>query len=86
VERRGQLGRVGDTVLTPPDFGLGRGLRLEWEWAAQLTVVTIEIEARADRGDHELCELANPVASRALVAGLRSITPSDCLEVLWGAN
>jgi hypothetical protein len=44
-------------------------------------IVAIEFETRAERGDHELHELAKPVAKSPLIAG-RCITTSDRLEVL----
>ena len=72
-------------MLALPDLGLGRELRLEWERTAQFTVVPIEIEARGERGQQELRELAKPVNKSVLVAGLCSIKASDCLEILWGA-
>ena len=50
-------------MLAPPDRGLGRKLRLRGQWPSQFTVVSIEIEARAERGHQELRELADPVAN-----------------------
>ena len=72
-------------VLAQPHLGFRRELRLGWERAAQFTIVAIKIEARPERGDHELRELSNPVGESTFVAGLRRIATSDCLEVLWGA-
>jgi hypothetical protein len=46
-----RLGKVGNTVLTPPDIGLGRELRLRWERTAQFAVVPIQIEARTECGN-----------------------------------
>src|SRR5215469_12299308 len=57
-------------------------MRLRREGTAEFAVVSIEIETRAERGDHELHELAKPVAKSPLVAGQRRITTSDRLEVL----
>src|SRR5499427_9863578 len=59
-------------------------MRLRREGTAQFAVVAIEMETRAERGDHELRELAKPVAKSPLVAEQRCITTSDRLEVLWG--
>src|SRR5215813_12763963 len=70
-------------MLAPPHHGVGRELRLRREGTAQFAVVAIEIETPAERGDHELRELAKPVAKSPLVAGQRCITASDRLEVLW---
>jgi hypothetical protein len=61
-------------------------MRLRREGTAQFAVVAVEIETRAERGDHELRELAKPVAKSPLVAGQRCITTSDRLEVLWGLS
>src|SRR5215471_16709381 len=78
------LGDEGDGVLAPPHFGIRGELRLRRERAAQFAVVSVEVKAGAERDDHELRELAKPVAERPLVAGQRRITTSDRLEVLWG--
>src|SRR5215467_8269212 len=78
------LGGVGDGVLAPPHYGVGREMRLRREGTAQFAVVAIEIETRTERGDHELRELAKPVAKSPLVAGQRCVTTSDRLEVLGG--
>src|SRR6516164_8999474 len=81
--RRGVKG-IGDCVFAPPNLRIRRELRLRWEGTAEFAVVAIEIETRAERGDHELHELAKPVAKSPLVAGQRRIPTSDRLEVLWG--
>src|SRR6516165_7999488 len=78
------LSDVGDRVLAPPHYGVGREPRLRREGTAQFAVVATEIETRTERGDHELRELAKPVAKSPLVARQRCITTSDCLEVLRG--
>jgi len=49
-------------------------------------VVPIQIEARADRGDNELRDLADPIAKSALVARLRSITASTFSVTVRGCG
>src|SRR5215472_17330759 len=72
-------------VLAPPHLGVGRELRLLWERTAQFAVVSVQIEARAERGQNELRERAKPVAEGPLVAERRRISTSDRLEVFGGA-
>src|SRR5579862_5466452 len=74
--RRGVL---CNNVLTLPGNGVGRELRLRWKRTAELAVVPVQIEARAERGDHELRELAKPVSEAPPVTGLRRIATSDRL-------
>src|SRR5215471_14732274 len=85
VNGRCRVGRVGDGVLAPPHLGVGRELRLPRERTAQFAVISVQIEARAERGQHELRELAKPVAEGPLVAEGRRITTSNRLEVFGGA-
>ena len=66
-------------MLAPPDRGFRRQPRLRGQWPSQFTVVPVEIEARAERGQHEL---ADPIAKGALVGRLRRTAASDRLEVL----
>src|SRR5215471_11348164 len=80
-----RLGGVGDGVLAPPDLGVGRELRFLRERTAQFAVVSVQIEAWAERGQHEPRKLAKPVAEGPLVAERRRITTSDRLEVFGGA-
>src|SRR5499425_3098517 len=82
--RHHRLGGVGDGVLAPPHFGVGRELRFLRERTAQFAVVSVQIEARAERCQHEPGKLAKPVAEGPL-ARQRRITTSDCLEVFGGA-
>src|SRR5215471_8933015 len=56
------------------------------ERTVQFTVVPIQIEARAERGQHELHKLAKPVAESPLVAKRRRISTSDRFEVFGGAT
>ena len=72
-------------MLAPPGAGFGRELWLQRERPTEFAVVAIQIEARAQRGQHEVRELAKPVAEAPLVAGQRRITTSDRLEVFGGA-
>src|SRR5215470_2477013 len=83
--RHRRLGGVGDGVLAPPNLGVGRKLRLLWERTAQFAVVSVQIEAWAERGQHEPRKLPKPVAEGPLVAERRRITTSDRLEVFGGA-
>src|SRR5215467_14991106 len=82
--RRRGFDVVGNSVLTLPDFGVRRELRRGREGTTQFAIVSVEVKARFERGDHELRELANPVAKGPLLAGQRRITTSNRLEVLWG--
>src|SRR5215469_12449689 len=79
------LGGADDDVLAPPHPGVGRELRFLWERTAQFAVVSVQIEARAERGQNELRDRAKPVAEGALVAERRRISTSDRLEVFGGA-
>src|SRR5215469_5105554 len=79
------LGGADDDVLAPPHLGVGRELRLLWERTAQFAVVSVQIEARAERCQNELRERAKPVAEGPLVAERRRISTSDRLEVFGGA-
>ena len=47
AHRHRGLGGVGDGVVAPPHFGVGRELRLVRERTAQFAVVSVQIEARA---------------------------------------
>src|SRR5215468_8890797 len=76
---------IGDGVFASPYLGVSGELRLRRERPAEFAVVAVQIEARAERGQHELRELAKPVAEGPLVAGQRRITTSDRLEVFGGA-
>src|SRR5215471_17806686 len=68
------------------DAGVKSELRLRRKRTAQFTVVTIQIEARAERGQHEPHKLAKPVAESPFVAERRRITTSDRFEVFGGAT
>src|SRR5215472_7054824 len=72
-------------MLPAPDLGLSRKLRLRRERTAQFAVVSIQIEAWAERGQNELRERAKPVAEGLLVAERCRISTSDRLEVFGGA-
>src|SRR5262249_9312723 len=76
---------IGDGVFASPYLGVRGELRLRRERPAEFAVVAVQIEAWAERGQHELRELAKPVAEGPLVAGQRRITTSDRLEVFGGA-
>ena len=78
------LGGADDDVLAPPHLGVGRELRLLWERMAQFAVVSVQIEARAERRQNELRERAKPVAEGPLVEEWRRISTSDRLEVFGG--
>src|SRR5499427_7863821 len=52
------FGGAEDDVLAPPHLGVGRELRFLWERTAQFAVVSVQIEARAERGQNELRERA----------------------------
>src|SRR5579864_306071 len=82
--RRRGLGVAGNSALTLPGLRVRRELRLGRERAPQFAIVSVEVRARFERGDHELRELAKAVAKGPLVAGQRRITASNRLEVLWG--
>src|SRR5882762_11000559 len=71
-------------MLAPPDLGLRRKLRVRRERVAQLAVVAVEIEAGAERGDHELRDVAKPTAECPPVARQRCVATRDRLEVLSG--
>src|ERR1700757_216652 len=75
--RRCGLGGADEDVRAPPHLGVGRELRLLWERTAQFAVVSVQIEARAERGQNELRELPKPVAEGPLVAERRRITTSE---------
>src|SRR5215510_11453414 len=76
---------IGDGVFASPYLGVRRELRLRRERPAEFAVVAVQIEAWAERGQHELRELAKPVAEGPLVAEGRRITTSNRLEVFGGA-
>src|SRR5258708_5651895 len=78
------LGGVADGVLASPDLRAKRELWRGRERTAQFVVVPVQIETRTKWDDHELRELAKPVAERPPVAGLHRITTSDGFEVFGG--
>src|SRR5262249_9963207 len=82
--RRRGFYAVGNGVLPLPDLGVRRELRRGRERATQFAIVSVEVKARFERGNHELRELAKPVAKGPLLARQRRITTSNRLEVLWG--
>src|SRR5215472_10912014 len=72
-------------MLPAPHLGLSRKLRLRREGTPQFAVVSVQIEARAERGQNELRERAKRVAEGPLVQERRRISTSDRLEVFGGA-
>src|SRR5215470_321500 len=83
--RHRRLGGVGDGVLPAPNLGVGRKLRLLRERTAQFAVVSVQIEAWAERDQNEPRKLPKPVADGSLVEERCRISTSDRLEVFGGA-